>query len=287
MKFSGVLALLAALAVVSCHPLDQGNGETTPPLGSIVGVWTITESGTVSDSRCIPPANPYILYVAQNGNVLTAQTGFDTTSPFDPTLGSNGAQFSGTISGNTLTISGANPDGAGTMQTATLASVGTSCNTLSGTRTLRYTEGAFTCTSDPPGLTITGARLVGSGCAGTLTATAVPESATAHNTAATAQLVTRPAEVSGTIAMMGEEDWYSFTLAQAGAVAILLNGPAAPANLDLLLTDDAGTLIPALASSTSNSSREAVANNLPPATYKVRVVATTLASQVSYTLLIQ
>jgi hypothetical protein len=284
-KFGGVLALLAALAGVSCHPLDEGSGETPPPIGSIVGVWTISESGNVTDARCIPPANPYILYVAQNGNVVTAQTGFDPTSPFDPTLGSNGAQFSGMISSNALTISGANADGTGTMQTATAATVGSNCNTLSGTRTLQFTEGAFTCTSVPPGLTLTGTRLVGSGCAGTLAATAVPESTTSHNTAATAQAITRPAEVSGTISSgMDQDDWYSFTLSSAGPFTVLLNGPAAPTNIDLFLTDDAGTT--QLGSSTNPSSREAIANTVAAGTYKVRI-SPPASGTVSYTLLIQ
>jgi len=157
---------------------------------------------------------------------------------FNPTVGSDGTLFTGTINGSTLALQGANPDGMGTMTTARVASVASGCNSLAGTRTLSYTEGMFSCSGT---LSFTGTRTVGSGCAGTPAATAVPESLTAHNTAVDAQAITRPAEVSGTISSgVAEDDWYKFTL--AAAVTILLNGPAAPQNIDLALFDDAGTM---------------------------------------------
>jgi len=270
------------MAVVSCQgPEEEEQAPLLPPIGSIVGVWQIHETfGVVSAPGCVRPLIDYIVYVAQNGNLVVAQTGFDTTSPFDPTIGSNGAQFTGTINGSTLAIQGVNPDGAGTMSTASVSTVAATCNSLTGTQTF-----SSTATSCSGTIQFTGARLVGSGCPGTLAATAVPESAMAHNTAATAQPITRPAEVSGTIASgMGEDDWYSFTLATAGAFTVLLNGLAAPINIDLFFTDDTGTM--PLASSTSGSSREAVANTVGPATYKIRV-SPPASGTVSYTLLIQ
>jgi hypothetical protein len=289
-KLNGVLALLAAVAVVSCHPLDEGDGATPPPIGSIVGVWTINEvlpPGGL-DPRCAAPPSPYLLYVAQNGNVITAQTGLSST---DPNVGSNGGQFIGTLNGSTLGIEGGNPGAAAgsTLQTARVAMVAGGCDALiSGVRTVFYTEPGFACNGT---LTFTGTRMIGSGCAGTLAATAVAESGT-HNTEGTAQAVTRPAEVSGTITT-AEEDWYSFTLPAGNTpVTIMLKGPAAPANIDLFLTDDTGMALTPATQSTSGSSREAVVRVLAvpmpgPATYKVRVVATALASSVSYTLLIQ
>lgn len=282
--FGGILALLAALAVVSCHPLDEGNGEN-PPVGSIVGVWTISESVPPGfDARCIPPLNPYLLYVAQNGSAITAQTG---VSQNDASLGSNGALFTGTLDGSTLAIQappGGNPHLAGALQTARFATVSGACGALTGVRTMAYIEQGQTLCSGV--LNFTGIRSIGSDCAGTLAATAVVE-AGVHDTQATAQLVTRPAEISGTIAM-GAEDWYQFDLVATAPVTIMLNGPAAPANIDLFLTDNVGAALTPAVTSTSGSSREAVAKLLTgPATYKVRVVGTTLASQVSYTLLIQ
>jgi len=170
------------------------------------------------------------------------------------------------------------------MQTARVATVASGCNSLTGTRTLSFSEPGLSCSGT---LSFTGARLVGSGCAGTLAATAVPESSmVAHNTAATAQPVARPAEVSGTISSgMGEDDWYSFVLAQNTAVTILLNGPVAPQNIDLFLRDDGDTTT--LASSTSASSREAVANALGAGTYRIRVTSPAVTGAASYTLLIQ
>jgi hypothetical protein len=68
----------------------------------------------------------------------------------------------------------------------------------------------------------------------------------------------------------------------------LLNGPAAPANIDLFLTDVAGMALAPATSSTSSSAREAAARILSgPDTYKIRVSGTALAAPVSYTLLIQ
>jgi hypothetical protein len=148
---------------------------------------------------------------------------------------------------------------------------------------MSYTEPGFSCSGF---LSFTATRSIGSGCAGNLAAAAVAESGT-HDTAGTAQVITRPAEVSGMIAN-GEADWYSFDLTASTPVTILLNGPAAPANIDLFVTDDAGMALAPATSSTNSSSREAVARILPgPATYKVRVSATTLAATVSYKLLIQ
>jgi len=280
-KSSGILAILAAMSVVSCS--GGGEEETLPPIGSIIGVWQITESGTLSDPRCAPPANPYILYVAQNGSLVIAQTGFSTTNT---TLGSNGAQFSGTLNGSTLAIQGGNPAAAAgsTLQTARVATVVGGCDALiTGTRTMLYTEPGFSCSGV---LSFTGTRTLGSGCAGTLAATAVPESSMAHNTAATAQAITRPAEVSGTISSgMAEDDWYSFTLTQNAVVTILLNGPAAPQDIHLFLRDDGD--LNTLASSTSASSREAVANTLGAGTYRIRVTSNVVTGTASYTLLIQ
>jgi hypothetical protein len=178
---------------------------------------------------------------------------------------------------------------AGALQTARFATVSGACGALVGVRTMAYIEQGQTLCSGV--LNFTGVRSIGSGCAGTLAAAAVAESGT-HDMAGTAQAITRPAEVSGTI-NMNEEDWYSFTLPAGNTpVTILLNGPAAPANIDLFLTDDMGTALVPASQSTSGSSREAVARVLAvpdpgPATYKVRVVGTALASPVSYTLLIQ
>lgn len=283
-RSGSILAFLAAMSVVSCG--GGGEEETLPPIGSIIGVWTITESVPPGfDARCTPPANPYLLYVAQNGNVIIAQTGLST----DANVGSNGAQFEGTLNGSTLAIQappGGNPHLGGTLQTARVATVTGACGALvSGIRTMSYIEqGQSLCSG---ALSFTGTRSIGSGCAGTLAATAVAESGT-HNTAGTAQPVTRPAEVSGTIANL-EEDWYSFTLTTTTPVTILLKGPAAPANIDLFLTDGAGAALAPPTSSTSSSSREAVARVLSgPATYKIRLSATALAGgTVSYTLLIQ
>lgn len=283
-KSATILALLAAVSVVSCGP--PGEEPLSPPIGSIIGAWEITEAGFVSDPRCIPPGNPYILYLGQNGSTVTAEVGFDTTVPLSPTIGSDGTLFTGMISGSTLNLSGSNPDGMGTMTTARVATVAPSCNSLTGERTLFYTEpGGFSCSNVMGKITFTGTRTVGSGCPGTLAATAVPESTTAHDTAVTAQPVTRPAEVSGTISS-GVDDWYSFDLIGAAAVTILLNGPAAPQNIDLALFDNAGTT--QLASSTSASSREAIADTLAGGlTYRIRVRSTAVTGTQSYTLLVQ
>ena len=283
-RSSSILALLAAIAVVSCGAPEeeQQTAPLLPPIGSIIGVWTINETVPPGlDPRCAPPANSYLLYVAQNGNAIIAQTGLAT----DANVGSNGAQFEGTLNGSTLGIQGGNPHLAGTLQTARVATVDGACGALmSGQRTMSYSEAGVSLCSGS--LTFTGTRSIGSTCAGTLAATAVAESGI-HNTEGTAQLITRPAQVSGTIAM-GEEDWYSFDIAGVAAVpvTVLLNGPVAPANIDLFLTDNNGLALMPATSSTSGSSREAVARFLSPDTYKIRV-SPPASGTASYTLLIQ
>jgi len=271
------------MSVVSCTVEEEEQPPLSPPIGSIIGVWTINETvpGGI-DPRCAPPAATYNLYVAQNGNTVIAQAGF-AIAPLDPTLGSNGTQFKGFVSGSTLALEGANPQGIGTLTTARVAVVAPGCNALiTGNRTFSYTDPNFSCNGAYP---FTGTRMLGSGCAGTLTATAVPESSMPHNTAGTAQVIaTRPAEVSGTIGV-AEEDWYTFALSAQEVVTILLDGPAAPQNIDLFLGNDADTTT--LASSISTSSREAVAATLGAGTYRIRVTSTAVTETASYKLLIQ
>jgi len=163
-RSSSILAFLATMSVVSCGvPYEEEQTGCSPAICSIIGVWRITEDeGFVTDARCLPPPNGYILYVAQNGNTVLAEVGFDTVL-FNPTIGSDGTFFTGTINGSTLALSGANPDGMGTMTTARVATVAAGCNSLTGTRTLSFTEPGLSCTGT---LFFTGARTVGSGCTG-------------------------------------------------------------------------------------------------------------------------
>jgi len=301
-RSSGILFILVAMSIVSCGKNDgTGNGgrvvpaspiggpgggpapaPVSSPTDSIIGVWQITEtSKTADDANCQPPASPlatYILYVAQNGTTAIAEIGSDNISPYED-VDSGGPLLTGTYSGTSLALAGTNPDPTGTTTTNTTATVAAGCNALTGTQAFSHTDPGLSCSGT---IQFSGARLLGSGCA-VVGVTAVNDSEP-NDTAATAQAITLPAQVSGTITETTDpDDWYSFTVSASTPVTIVLNGPLQ--DIDLSLYDNAGTTL--LASSVGLTSRDAIGTTLAAGTYKVKVHRFSVTGTATYDLFIQ
>jgi len=201
--------------------------------------------------------------------------------PFDAAQGSDGSLLTGTISGNALSITGTNPDGVGTTTQTVTGTVAASCNSFTGSSAFSYSETGFSCT----GITqFTAARTLGSGCAGNFSPTAVTETAAANNTAATGQVITLPAAISGTSSSGTDDDWYRFTLTATTPVTITLTSPVGQ-DIDVGLFDSTGAAI--IGASTSTFSNEAVAATLAPGTYTVVVDPFAITGTPAYTLVIQ
>jgi hypothetical protein len=216
--------------------------------------------------------------VAQNGTAAIAEIGSDLTSPFqgvDP----EGPVVTGTFSGTSLSLTGTNIAGTRSTTTTTTATVAAGCNTLTGTQTFSLTDTALSCSGT---IQLSGTRLLGNGCAvvnvGSLTETEP------NNTVLTAQAITLPAHVSGTITENTDtEDWYSFTVSGSTPVTVVLNGPLQ--DIDLHLYDIAGTTL--LASSVSVTSRDAFGITLAAGTYKVKVFRFNVTGTATYELFVQ
>jgi len=298
-----ILLILVAMSIVGCGKEGEGSGGrsvpvspiggpvpgpapapplVTSPTDSIIGVWQIAETlKTANDVNCQPPASPlatYTLYVAQNGTTAIAEIGSDNVAPFEG-VDSAGSVVTGTFSGTTLALSGTNPDGGGTTTTNTTATVAAGCNTLTGTQLFSHVDPGLTCSGT---IQFSGTRLLGSGCA--VVGVSAVADAEPNDTAATAQAITLPAHITGTVTEITDaDDWYSFAISGSRAVTIVLNGPAQ--DIDLSLFDNAGTTL--IASSIGFTSRDAIGTTLAAGTYRVRVHRFNVAGTADYELFIQ
>jgi len=276
-KTSSILPILVAMSMGGCGGSDDA-ASLSAPIGAIAGVWQITESSVTG--TCGDPLNPpYNAVIAQNGNTINAVVDGDTF-------------LAGTISAGAFSLSGTNFDlFAGATVTANASgTVAASCNSITG-GTINYTAapllGGASCTG---AVVFTATRTLGSGCAGTLTQTAVAETSAANNTRLTAQAVTTiPARISGAHSSGTDDDFYGFTLSASTPVTIMLTGPAASLTsiqeLDLALYDNTtGALI---ATSANLFSNEAIAQTLLAGSYAVWVEPVSITGTPAYTLVIQ
>jgi len=150
---SWLIAVLLAAVVAGCGGGGGGAAPAAPvaaaaPIGDVSGVWAVTESDVTSPAaECMPPGNPVANYSLTVAQATPATNAIVVT---DAANASPAADFSGTISGPTMSWSGsfAERGGITTYNSVNLA-VGADCTTLSGTTTWTYVQDApavFSCT---------------------------------------------------------------------------------------------------------------------------------------------
>ncbi len=279
-----IFQILVAMSLAGCGGGGGGGGSLTPPIGSVSGVWQITETAKTSNNpSCAAPTSPlqtYIALLTQNGNSINAQVGIDTTSPFDASQGSDGTLFTGSLSGSTLSVSGTNPDGAGTTTTNVTGTVAAGCGSLSGTQTFAYSETGFSCSGN---ITFNATRTLGSGCGTAPTNTVVAE-VEPNDTPGTAQPVTMPVAITGSMTQSTVADSWAITLSGTTVVNAMLTAPANQ-DIDLYIYDSTGATV--LARSDTSSNNEAVAISLGAGSYRVVLFPFAVSGTANYTVVIQ
>jgi len=123
---------LSQISEISCAPFTMSN-----PQGGeldLTGTWSIQETitGNCPDED-YPYTNTYMAAFVQTGNHLT----FTSTS--------TGTSLSGTISGNSITLTGTRPSKGGTTSINFPGTVSSDGNTVTGTATWTWTDGSYTC----------------------------------------------------------------------------------------------------------------------------------------------
>ncbi|HKQ25308.1 MAG TPA: hypothetical protein VJT81_12770 [Burkholderiales bacterium] len=153
------MALLLAAFVGGCGGGDDSSGPPpkAAPIGLVFGDWAITESVTTADNPvCASSGNNaldnYTITVTQTGNDLTVARGVDPA-------------VAGSISGDQVTWSGNSYDEPGiangvTTVTGATATVGASCDDISGSFNWTHTNPSLSCSGTT---TFTGTG-DGSGC---------------------------------------------------------------------------------------------------------------------------
>ncbi len=132
---------------------DEGDGSDTLSIGDMSGTWRVkgTESSATSD--CDGTNINVIATVVQSGNNLTV-------------TGDDGSSLFGTISGNTISLSGTYPeDGGTTVVNSLTATITDDCNQFSGSDSWSWTNGVFSCSGTS---TFNSMRLTGNGCGDTI-----------------------------------------------------------------------------------------------------------------------
>jgi hypothetical protein len=286
-----IVLILVAMSMVGCGGGGGGGGgsDTVPKAAansSVMGLWTITQtSKTSADPDCAPPNDPLstdVVYISQRANDLTVMFADD---PANPSNGATGGVFTGAINAGAVSLTGSSPDGSGVSSGSISATVAVSCNSLTGSSNFTFTQAspAFTCAGSTQ---FTGTRSIGNGCAESINNTAVAEARAAHNTPASAQTINLGSAIAGSVPSsnsIADRDIYKLVLAAATPVTVMLTGPAAQ-DLDLGLFASNGTTL--LASSVSDTSNEAVSQNLAAGTYFIAVQPFTTGAT-NYTLVVQ
>jgi hypothetical protein len=132
-----VLAMFAALAIlyIGCNSSSSGGAAVVNPeeYADVSGTWQISEE--VNDSECWGDDHTsydnYQLSVTQSGNSITVTD-------------QQNNQFTGTVSGNSLSWSGSFQQDGGTL-TITSMSLTITGNTITGTANWTWTNGIKTC----------------------------------------------------------------------------------------------------------------------------------------------
>ncbi|MFV2013995.1 MAG: fibronectin type III domain-containing protein [Candidatus Heimdallarchaeota archaeon] len=110
---------------------DTGAGNNTAPIGDLTGSWSVTENVDATACGDGTYIDNYMLNATQSGNSITVNT--------------NTGNYTGRISGDSLTWNGSYPEAGGTTQTSVSLTVNASCNEISGTAVWTWTDGAITC----------------------------------------------------------------------------------------------------------------------------------------------
>ena len=306
---SRVLPILAAIALVSCGGGGDGDTSAQPPGGGgptlpgppapagafVAGLWTITEtSKTSSNALCQPPIDflsSSLAFVSQSGDNLTLMF---SISAIDPTAGSDGGIFTGTITSGSVSLAGSHPDDPfandGTITLNPLsATVAESCNSLVGTASFSRVQTMPSAVSCVGTIQFTGTRIVGSGCGGTIANVDFAEQGAPHSSAATAQAVALSSAISGSMPISDETtfaayDWYSLVLPVNMPITLSLTGTAGQ-DVDLFLRASDGTTL--IAISASPEPNEALSQDLVAGTYYIVVVPFDVTAPSNYTLVVQ
>jgi hypothetical protein len=262
-------ALLLSLLACGGGGGGGGGGDTPVAPANVAGTWNVTETST--SNNCGDPGDPpYSITIAQSGSNLTV------TTP--------SGVFTGSISGNTVRWTGSYPDDGGTTTITSLTAT-VSGDSFSGSSSWTWAGPGGPCSGST---NFTGIRTSGGGGGGPVT------EIEPNNSRATAQAVTRPATVTGSVSTSdaGEliqgvkvEDWYRFTLTGTATVTITLTHGGTPSNdVDLVLMQ--GNTV--LDSSEGTSGTETITQSLAAGTYHVGAFAfSTPSGSVTYTLSIQ
>ncbi len=247
-----------------------GGGGNTTPIGVITGLWTVSE--TSDESACGGSSAAFSSYALnatnQSGNSLTV------TNP--------SGTFTGNISGSTLTWNGSYPEDGGTTTASMTATLDASCNSLSGSATWSWTNGASSC-SGTSTFTATRDNPVGCGSGGGGGTISEVEP---NDTPAQAQAITLPVTITGSISDSDIFDGFEFTLTGAQTItATLTGGTTTGIDMDLELWNAAGPAF--IAQSIGTDSNESITSSLGAGSYQVVVVPFTVPTTTSYTLSVQ
>ena len=123
---------LSKISETSWAPFTMSNSQGGEL--NLTGTWSVQETitGNCPDED-YPYTNTYMAAFGQTGNHLT----FTSTS--------TGTSLSGTISGNSITLTGTRPSEDGTISINFPGTVSSDGNTVTGTATWTWTDGSYTC----------------------------------------------------------------------------------------------------------------------------------------------
>lgn len=156
------ILLPIALTLHGCGGGSSGGGggdaELKEPIGDISGSWAVSER--VDARNCLEGiyTDTYTLTLSQSGNSVRASTA--------------AGNFTGTLSGKTLSWSGSFPEDGGTTQASVKMSIAGSCQRATGSSSWKWSDGVDSCSGTT---TIEATRNNPTGCNGK--STAAPRSA--------------------------------------------------------------------------------------------------------------
>lgn len=127
-----MFGLTVSLSACSSGGGDGEGDKTAAPIGDLRGTWSVSEVVNATDCGEGIYNDYYNLEViSQNGSSITVSNSID--------------QFTGTLSGNSLTWSGSYPEDGGTTSSNVGLTVAPSCNSLSGSARWSWSNGVDSC----------------------------------------------------------------------------------------------------------------------------------------------
>lgn len=143
-----VITILSTLVLSACGSSSSSGGtQLQPPSTDLTGTWTIT-SGSPSNTCGDTNQSPI------GGTVTVSQSG-NTISSFMVNVGGISVDYSGTISGNSINVSATYSEDAGTVNESFTGTVQADDNTVTGSDTWTWSDGASSCSGATNGLTLT------------------------------------------------------------------------------------------------------------------------------------